>query len=75
MHWSFSIADVLYSGHLVMADTICSDWDNNGQTPIEKPVFSGQPIANTHCSVHVFLRLGLKISLSIMDISKIYLKQ
>ena len=41
LHWNLSIADTLYSGHLVIADTFSRNWTNHGQTLIEKPLYSG----------------------------------
>ena len=66
---------MLYSGHLVIADTFCSDWENHGQTLIKKPLYSGQFIADTRYNGHVFPRPWRKINLSIADSSEICLKQ
>ena len=41
IQWNLSIADTLYSGHLVIADTFSRNWTNHGQTLIEKPLYSG----------------------------------
>ena len=41
MQWNLSIADTLYSGHLVIADTFSRNWTNHRQTLIEKPLYSG----------------------------------
>ena len=38
---NLSIADMLYSGHLVIADTFLRNRPNNGQTLIEKPLYKG----------------------------------
>ena len=34
------IVDMLYNGHLVIADTFLRNWLNHGQTLIEKPLYS-----------------------------------
>ena len=39
---NLSIADMLYSGHLVIADIFSRNGPNNGQTLIEIPLYSGQ---------------------------------
>lgn len=54
----------------LLADTICSDWENHGQTFKEKPLFSGQLITDYHYNRHVFPRLWSKINLSIANISE-----
>ena len=49
IHWplkavtqsNLSIADMLYNGHLVIGDTFLRNRPNHGQTPIEKPLYSG----------------------------------
>lgn len=66
IHWNLFIADMLYRGHLVVADTISSNWQNQGQILTEKAVFSRQLIANTRCNGHIFLRLWRKINLAII---------
>ena len=38
---NLSIADMLYNGHLVMADTFLRNRSNHGQTLVEKPLYSG----------------------------------
>ena len=38
---NLSIADMLYSGHLVIADTFLRDRPNRSQTRLEKPLYSG----------------------------------
>ena len=38
---NLSIADMLYSRHLVIADTFLRNWQNHVQTLIEKPLYSG----------------------------------
>ena len=65
---------MLYSGHLVIADTFCSDWENHVQTLIKKPLYSGQFIADTRYNGLVFPRLWRKINLSVVDSSEICYK-
>ena len=36
-----SVVDMLYNGHLVMADIFLESQSNHGQTLIEKPLYSG----------------------------------
>ena len=36
-----SIADMLYNGRLVIADTVLRNPSNHGQTLIEKPLYTG----------------------------------
>ena len=38
---NLSIADMLYNGHLVIADTFLRNRLNHGETLIEKPLYSG----------------------------------
>ena len=38
---NLSIADMLYNGHLLKADTSLTNRSNHGQTLIEKPLYSG----------------------------------
>ena len=38
---NLSIADMLYNGHLVIAETFLRNLPNHGQTLIEKPLHSG----------------------------------
>ena len=38
---NFSIADILYSGHLVIMDRLSSKQTNPGQTLIANPLYSG----------------------------------
>ena len=38
---NLSIADMLYNGHLVIADTVLRNRPNRGQTLIEKPLYRG----------------------------------
>ena len=38
---NLSIADMLYNGHLVIADTVLRNRPNRCQTLIEKPLYSG----------------------------------
>ena len=38
---NMSIADMLYNGHLVIADTFLRDRLNRGQTLLEKPLHNG----------------------------------
>ena len=40
--WNFSIADMLYSEHLSIADTIHKSGWNHGHCLIEKPLYGGQ---------------------------------
>ena len=63
IQWNLSIADMLYSGHLVIADTFCSDRENLGQTLLKNPLYCGQFIADTRYNGHVFSRLWRKINL------------
>ena len=42
VQWNLSIADMLYSGHLSIADTFPKNGWNHGQSLIEKPLYSGQ---------------------------------
>ena len=42
LQWNLSIADMLYSGHLSIADTFPENGWINGQSLIEKPPYSGQ---------------------------------
>ena len=55
-----------------MADTICLDWENHGQTLTEKPLFIGQLIVDTCYNGHVSPRVWFKINLSIAEISVIH---
>ena len=63
----YPLSDMLYSGHLVIANTISSDWENHGWTLIENLY-----LADTHNNGHTFLRLWCNLSVS--DISGISLK-
>ena len=51
IHSNLSIADMLFNGHLVVADTCLGNWSNHGQTLIEKPLYSRHC-----CSGHLLLR-------------------
>ena len=42
MQWNHSIADMLYSGHLSIADTIRKNGWKHGHSLIEKTLYSGQ---------------------------------
>ena len=42
IQWNLSIADMLYSGHLSIADNISKNGWNHGHSLIEKPFYSGQ---------------------------------
>ena len=42
LEWNLSVADMLYSGHLFIADTIHKNRWNHGHSLIEKPLSSGQ---------------------------------
>ena len=38
---NLSIADMLYNGHLVIADTFLRNRPNHGQSLIDKPLYNG----------------------------------
>ena len=48
------IADMLYNGHLVIADTFLRNWPNHGQTLIEKPLKSGHFYSGYLAQHHFF---------------------
>ena len=53
---------MLYSRHLVIEDTICSGWENLGQTLMEKPLLSRQIIEDTCFNGHIFPSCGAKLT-------------
>ena len=73
--WNLSIADMLYSGHLVIADAFLLRLGESRSNTYKKPLYSGQFIADTRYNGHVFPRLWRQINLSIADNSEICLKQ
>ena len=75
IQWNLSIVGMPYKAHLVIADINCSGWVIHCQTFIEKPLFSGQLVADTHYDGRVFPKLLRRFNLSIADISEICLKQ
>ena len=66
---------MLYKAKLVIPVTTCSDLVNHCQTFIDKPLISGQLIADTRYDGRVFPKLWCKFNLSIGNISEVCLQQ